>query len=63
MTHSEMLKDARKFAKELGLTLKSDNCYINGNKAYKIIKRDSGLTYLGMDRMTLAMAYETLLAM
>ena len=59
-TQKEILSFVRAEARQLGLTFKQQQNYINGNKAYKVIDRKSGV--LLASNMTLPMAYENALA-
>ncbi len=64
MTNNEIIKEARKLAKEAGLTFKVDNsCTLNGGTLYKITNRRTGILHENWDAMPLMSAYETLLAM
>lgn len=43
MNNKTALQIARKTARNLGLTFKEENCYINGDQSYQLIFRDSGI--------------------
>ncbi len=43
-TKAEMLKSLRATAKELGLTFKEQDAYINGAQAYMVVDRKTGNT-------------------
>jgi len=55
MTYNETLKEIRKAAREVGLTLKKQNSRINGAQAWKFIDRETGETV--MSNCTLSSAY------
>ena len=60
MKKSEILREVRAEAKKIGCTLKTQNATINGQQAYKIVSRKTGITIV--ENCTLNSAYQNLLS-